>query len=217
MTRGGTQENVVALESRRPGAQKALREVEDYWLALAKGRLMPLRSEVDPRALAGKLDRVFMLELVAPQQARFRVAGNRLSGLLGMDLRGMPLTALFHPAARDDLTDALEALFCEPARIAMRLDWGVAIPPAPARQAHLLLLPLRDDRTNKATRALGVLDWEGTVTPPQRFRIARQERRTLIGYAHAPEPARQPAPGKGAEQERKGPGPKRHPTLTLVT
>lgn len=70
-----TTDNVVSLSTRRPMSPGKLREVEAYWMALADGRLMPKRSEVDPRGMTGSLDRVFLLEKMSPAQARFRVAG----------------------------------------------------------------------------------------------------------------------------------------------
>lgn len=181
----GTIDNVVSLSTRRPMAPGALREVEAYWMALADGRLMPKRSEVDPRGLTGALDRVFLLEKIAPSHARFRVAGSRLSRLLEMDLRGMPVSALFHPTARPDLADTLAAVFADPARVHLRLDGagGLFWSRVPA---EMLILPLRDD-LGEVTRALGVIDWEGDVQAPNRFRIGHQERRTLIGYGARPD------------------------------
>ena len=38
---------------------------------------------------------------MAPSVARFRLAGAHLSELMGMEVRGMPMTALFLPDARD--------------------------------------------------------------------------------------------------------------------
>lgn len=204
-------DNVVSLRAHRPMAPAALREVEAYWLALADGRLMPRRSEVDPRGLSGTLDRVFLLERIAPAQARFRVAGSRLSRLLEMDLRGMPVTALFHPTARPDLSDALATVFDEPARLHLRLDGAGRL--ASARiSAEMLVLPLRDD-AGTVTRALGVLDWQGRISAPTRFRIGHQERRTLIGYGQRPQaPAMQDTPRNAT-----GPDARRRPALTLVT
>ena len=217
MTFGKSSENVVSLAARRPASPAALREVETYWLALADGRLMPKRCEVDPRGMTGVLDRIFLLEKIAPAHARFRVAGSRLGQLLGMELRGMPLSALFHPTARPDLAEALTALFAEPARLHFRLD-GAGGLFAPRIGAEMLILPLRDD-AGEVTRALGVLDWQGAVRAPNRFRIGHQTRRTLIGYGER----RSEAPDATARmpliEMRDEPGrpPRRRPTLTLVT
>lgn len=181
-----TTDNVVSLSTRRPMSPGKLREVEAYWMALADGRLMPKRSEVDPRGMTGSLDRVFLLEKMSPAQARFRVAGSRLSRLLEMDLRGMPFSSLFHPTARPDVSDALMAVFADPARVQLRLDGMGGGVFTNRISAEVLILPLRDD-AGEVTRALGVIDWEGEVCAPNRFRIAHQQRRTLIGYGVRPD------------------------------
>lgn len=185
MTYRATGDNVISLFSQQQLAPQAMRTLESYWLALADGRMMPDRAEVDPRGLDGTLDRTFVIEQIAPGHARFRVAGSRLSRLLGTELRGMPLSALFHRTARADLADALRALFEEPARVSLRLIGSGSVLTG-RLQAECLLLPLRDDE-GQVTRAIGCLDWSKDVSATQRFRITDQDRRTLIGYARHPE------------------------------
>lgn len=223
MDSDSTRDNVVTLHARRPMAPSALRETEAYWLALADGRLMPKRSEVDPRGLSGALDRVFLLERIAPSHARFRVAGSRLTRILDMEVRGLPFSTLFHAAARPDLGEALTAVFDEPARLYMRLDGAAGVFKTRVT-AELLILPLRDD-TGEVSRALGVLDWDANGPAPSRFRIGHQERRTLVGYAERPEEVQSPEslpliemrdlPKATHRPKKKGPG--QRPTLTLVT
>ena len=203
--------NIVDLAARRPLAPESLRVVDAYWNALADGRLMPKRSEIDPTGIADVLDRVFLIEQVAPGHARMRVAGNRLSSLLEMDLRGMPLSALFHPTTRPDLAEALSALFNEPARLRMRLDGVAPLFSSSRMRAEMLVLPLRDDE-GRVTRAIGAIEFQGQLRSPQRFRIGQQDRRTLIGYADARLPGPPARPLPGAET-----GARKRPTLTLVT
>jgi len=171
---------------RKPASTDCFAEVESYWQTLCDGRLMPRRAELDPRGIVGALDRTFLLERVAPGVARFRLAGNHLADLMGMEVRGMPLSCFFAPAAREGIRDALEAVFSEPARI----DLWLAGPGRMARgamSARMLLLPLRDER-GQVTRALGCLS---SSTPmgraPNRFTITSDVRRTLIGYGNRPE------------------------------
>ena len=64
---------------------------------------LPRRAEIDPRAIDSALADIFLIERIAPGLARFRVAGRRLSALMNMDVRGMPLSAIIAPAHRDDL------------------------------------------------------------------------------------------------------------------
>ena len=86
-------------------------EVRTYWEALRAGRPVPLRSEVDPRGIEGALDCSFILERMAPRVARFRVAGGHLNDLMGMEVRGMPLTAMFSPASRGEVGAILADVF----------------------------------------------------------------------------------------------------------
>ena len=61
---------------------------------------MPLRSEIDPRGLKGALEYCFVLERIAPGLARLRVAGSHLGDLMGMEVRGMPITAFYDENGR---------------------------------------------------------------------------------------------------------------------
>ena len=64
-------------------AQRALDLVEAYWTALRGARLVPSRSEVDPRGIEAALDRAFVAERIAPGVARLRLAGAHLADLNG--------------------------------------------------------------------------------------------------------------------------------------
>jgi len=177
---------VVSLFLRKPVDSDCFAEVETYWQSLCDGRLMPRRAELDPRGIVGALDRTFLLERVAPGVARFRLAGNHLADLMGMEVRGMPLSCFFAPTARAGLADAVEAVFSEPARVDLWLA-GPARLARGAMAARMLLLPLRDN-AGQVTRALGCLS---SSTPmgrvPNRFTITSDVRRTLIGYGNRPE------------------------------
>ena len=48
-----------------------IQEVLDYWEGLRDGRLVPKRSEIDPRALRKSLNHTFILEVNAPDNIRF--------------------------------------------------------------------------------------------------------------------------------------------------
>lgn len=100
---------------------RAVQIVHRYWEALRHGRQMPLRSEIDPRGLEGALEYAFILERVAPQVARFRLAGQHISALAGAEVRGMPVTTLFTAAARDEAARAIEAVFKGPEMIEIAL------------------------------------------------------------------------------------------------
>ncbi len=154
-------------------------EVRAYWEALRSGRPVPLRSEVDPRGIERALENTFVLERIAPGVARFRIAGMHLNDLMGMEVRGMPLTAFFTPAAREAITHTLEAVFSNPqiADLALNGERGIGKPPLEGR---MLILPLKSD-TGEVNRALGCLCSIGPVgRSPRRFELVEQ-RLTQIG------------------------------------
>lgn len=161
-------------------------EVEAYWTALCAGRLMPYRHEVDPRGIAGALGHVFLIERLAPGVARFRLAGQCLTDAMGMDIRGMPLTTFFTPAARGRLSEALESVFAEPARLELELESHRNGLRGPVK-GRMMLLPLRGNN-GEVDRAIGCFALDQTATQPvQRFDITDETRKTLVGYANLPE------------------------------
>ncbi|MEC9102783.1 MAG: PAS domain-containing protein, partial [Pseudomonadota bacterium] len=72
-----------------------IKEVEAYWQAIRAGRLVPRRSDIDPRGIERALEFAFVAERIATGLGRLRIAGSHLTDLLGMEVRGMPLTAFF--------------------------------------------------------------------------------------------------------------------------
>ncbi|WP_226782240.1 PAS domain-containing protein [Oceaniglobus trochenteri] len=176
---------VVSMFQRKPVESDCFGEVEAYWQSLCDGRLMPRRAEIDPRGIVGALDRTFLIERIAPGIARIRLAGNHLSDLMGMEVRGMPLSCFFLPGARTALADAVECVFSEPARVDLWLA-GPGKVTKGRMAARMLLLPLRDD-AGQVTRALGCLSASAPmIGAPHRFTISSDNRRTLIGYGDRP-------------------------------
>ena len=92
-----------------------LAQVEAYWEALRGTRLMPSRAEIDPRGIEQALEYSFIVERIAPGIARMRIAGSHLSDLMGMEVRGMPLTSFITPGSRRQVSDTLEEVFETPA------------------------------------------------------------------------------------------------------
>jgi hypothetical protein len=174
--------NVIDFTARRDSAApRPLREVEAYWDLLRDGRLVPDRSEIDPRGFPAALPHSFLLERIAPGLARIRVTGRHLSDLMGIDMQGLPLTSLFLPEARPGLIEVLSALFEEPAVARLRLESAGGIGRR-RMEARLLLLPLRDDQ-GEVTRAVGALVGEGPIgRTPRRFTILERQCQTLIGF-----------------------------------
>jgi hypothetical protein len=156
----------------------ALRQAEAYWTALRRGDDIPSRSQIDPRGLENILSQTFILERVAPGIARFRLAGQKVNDMAGMEVRGMPITAFFTPDARKQLSASLEHMFDAPAIIELELNIE-ATRLHGEREARMLLLPLRSD-LGDVSRALGVFVSEGNPTGvSQRFSISSIEMRTV--------------------------------------
>ena len=142
----------------------------NYWQGMRRGGDVPLRSTIDPRGIETLLSQAFIAEKVAPGLARIRVAGTHLSDLMGMEVRGLPLSSLISPAHRDRLADALVNLFEEPAQIRLSLSAPGSLRVTTLTGA-LVLLPLRSD-LGDISRALGCLVTEGTIgLTPRRFEI----------------------------------------------
>lgn len=126
-----------------------------YWQKIRRGSEVPFRSDIDPRGIEPSLENAFVAERIAPGIARLRIAGNHLTDLMGMELRGMPLSTLIEPAHHDALSHHLVRLFDEPAMIRLSLS-AAGRPSAPALSGEILILPLRSD-LGDISRALGCL------------------------------------------------------------
>ena len=176
-------DNIVSLTHIRDlTAGSALAQIEAYWQTQRRGRLVPARSDIDPRGLTGVLEYAFVLERISSGLARFRVAGAHLRNLVGMEVRGMPLSALFTPEAREPLSDMISAAFDTPAIIRADIVSQGGFARAPMEGA-MVLLPLRSD-LGDITRILGGLSLSGEVgRTPRRLEIAHQSRNSLTGYA----------------------------------
>ncbi len=160
----------------------ALDKIERYWNVVRSNRLVPSRSEIDPRGLEGVLGNTFILERITGGLARFRIAGSHISEITGLELRQMPVSALFLPDSREILSDALIATFEDPAAIRMRLESKSGF----GREkltGEMILLPLRSDQ-GQIDRILGGIALDGKIgRRPRRLEIMGQSRQSLIGYA----------------------------------
>ena len=163
-----------------------LSEVRAYWEGLRVGGALPHRDAIDPRGIAGALEQTFLIERIAPGIARFRLAGMQLTEILGVDVRGMPLSALLDPVGRSKLAAPLEAVFHEPAVMDLWLEAERGIG-RPNLEARLLVLPLISTR-GVPDLALGCLATEGLIgRGPRRFAIAGVMSETLtVARATAP-------------------------------
>ncbi|WP_102223289.1 PAS domain-containing protein [Acidimangrovimonas sediminis] len=184
---------VIALgEYRKMRHDPLIQQVIAYWEALRGGRPAPLRAEVDPRGIEAALDRVFLAERLAEGIGRFRLSGMTLNDLMGMEVRGMPLTTMILPEGRERFSRALERVFQGGVRTTIRLTAAKGLG-RPELVGELLLLPLANDRGDNPL-VLGCLVTAGT--------IGRAPRRMTLGAVHevayeATSPAGpRPAPAK---------------------
>lgn len=203
-----------------------LAEVRAYWEGLRQNGDLPRRDEIDPRGIARALENTFLIERVAPGIARFRIAGMQLHDLMGMDVRGMPLSTLVEPAGRTRLSEALEQVFAGPAKLEVWLEGERGIG-RPALEARMIILPLTAQRGDVGL-ALGCLAMHGAIgRAPRRFAIAGVmsetiDRRQAERFAPRLDaerrlPEGQPAPGLAEAPASFVPRPPRgKPQLRLV-
>lgn len=144
--------------------------LEQYWRDLGHGTRLPARSDIDPAKIGTALPHAFILERVAPGIGRIRVSGQMINKSLGMDARGMPLSAFFNAPCRDQLAIWLEQVWGTSCLAQLPLMQKRTLGAArPAGQ--MLLLPLLDEQGN-VTRALGCITTDVQVAKaPRRFSL----------------------------------------------
>ncbi|SEM86039.1 PAS domain-containing protein [Pseudorhodobacter antarcticus] len=145
-------------------------QLRAYWEGLRPEGGLPQRAQIDPRGIESALSATFLIERVAPGIARFRIAGMDLADFMGMEVRGLPFSSLFSPAARPGLSTSLETLFQSPAILTMDMvaERGIGRPMLTAR---LLVMPLFDD-LGRLTMGLGCMALSGNVgRSPRRFDV----------------------------------------------
>jgi hypothetical protein len=176
-----------------------------YWEALRNGPQLPARADIDPRGLAAGLHQMMIAEEIAPGLARLRIAGALYSDTLGMDVRGMPLSALFDTMARRALENVLRDVFAggTAATLLIAAERGLG---RPALQGQMMLLPLADDGPTR--QLIGCMALRGSAgRTPRRFNVLHITRERLTAPARARAFAEVPAPFRPAIP---------HPHLRLV-
>ncbi len=164
---------VISLKAYRRGRNepRPLAQVEAYWHALYSRGGIPERAAVDPRGIDSALAHAFVVERVAQDVMRLRVAGRALCEQMGMELRGMPLSALFAPSCREDLNALMPTIFDRPALCHMELGAKSGLVQC-ALRARMVMLPLRG-HTGAITHALGAIEMaqqtEQSTKTPRRF------------------------------------------------
>lgn len=160
-----------------------LHQAEAYWSALRQDGDVPARSRIDPRGLEPVLRHAFVLQQIAPGLARFRLAGQHVNATVGMEVRGMPFSALFAARYRTEIASVLRDLFDTPAVLYLTLK---ATGKDTSNEARMLLLPLKCDMGD-VSRALGVVLADTTTTDtPCRFDLVHSESRPVWGRRNVP-------------------------------
>lgn len=149
-------------------------ELRSYWEALRNGPALPDRAAIDPRGIRGALQGAFLVERIAPGMGRLRIAGMNFTDLMGMDARGMPLSALFDPMGRARLGAQLEQVFQRPAVLDLHLECETGIG-RPALRGRMILLPLAGNG-DRGECALGCLALAGQIGRTPRRLIIQSSR-----------------------------------------
>lgn len=164
-----------------PGRNCSDRVIMDllrYWESLRAGRIAPARSEIDPRQIKSALQHTFILEFDPIGGIRFRLAGEKVCAVMGMELRGMPAYSLIDISDRQEFERTLHAMTQQPEIVEYRLDGHCG--GEHSVTARMLLLPMQDAE-GEITRVLGGLSM-GTplFEPPLRFELVERMRTRIV-------------------------------------
>ena len=158
---------------------------------------------------------MFIIEKLAPDNMRIRLAGMKICEMMGMEVRGMQPGFLIEEADRQRFDRLLNVVMDEPAVVELKL---AAPNRAGTYRATMLLMPLRSD-FGDINRVIGCTSGEGELfAPPLAFAIqdvavtpvepsqGAEPRQLMPGFAEA-QAAFAPAqpPGAEAAQHRRQP------------
>lgn len=174
--RGGNIEKLVT--AGREGSDRVIMDLLRYWESLRAGRLAPARSEIDPRQIKSALKHTFILEFDPIGGIRFRLAGESICALMGMDLRGMPAYSLIDISDRQEFEHTLHTMTRKPEIVEYRLAGTCG--GEYSTTARMLLLPMQDADGN-ITRVLGGLSMRTPLfDPPLRFELVEKMRTRIV-------------------------------------
>jgi hypothetical protein len=150
-----------------------------YWDAKRGDARAPDRSEIEPGAVRELLGDIFVLSYDHEAGYPFRVAGTRLSALLGRDLKDVSFAALFAPESRREIEDVISYV----AEEMLAAVAGITATSQDGRMAHLevLLLPF-NSRAHAPVSMTGLLaPFESDLGTLTDFKL------TSWRYLHRPE------------------------------
>lgn len=155
-----------------------LEETWRYWTSLRDGQDVPQRTALDPKAMSRILGHAMILDQVRHGTVRIRLGGNVMHQVLGMDVRGLPIRALFDLADRTRAVDLIEQVFDTPSTLELDLISEGAEGLVTGR---MLVLPLLD-AAGAVTKALTVMVTDRVVMDaPRRFAVTNATARPLTG------------------------------------
>ena len=211
----------------RNSSNRVIMDLLRYWESLRAGRIAPARSEIDPRQIKSALRHTFILEFDPIGGIRFRLAGEEISALMGMELRGMPACSVIDISDRQEFEQTLHAMARNPEIVEYLLAGQCNT------MTRMLLLPMQDADGN-ITRILGGLSIRQPLYElPMRFEIIeKMKTRIVAGAGQTSLPSSQgfsedgqPFLGKSAartdgpqpeSREKAAPAPSDRPYLRLV-
>ncbi len=83
--------------------QAVTRELFDYWNALRGSRIAPMRDDINPGAIRGRLADIFLLALNTESGHAFRLAGSSVCALFGKELKGGSFNDLWSSVSHNRL------------------------------------------------------------------------------------------------------------------
>ena len=155
------------------------REFFAYWDAKRGDARAPDRSEIEPSAVRDLLGDIFVLSYDNDTGYPFRVAGTRVSALLGRDLKDTSFSALFTAESRREIEDVITYV----AEEMLPAIAGITATGRDGATAHLelLLLPF-NIRAHAPISLTGLLaPFEGDLGTLSDFKL------TSWRYLHRPE------------------------------
>jgi hypothetical protein len=181
------------------------RELFAYWRDLRTPERLPLRSQIDPRAIKRLLPHVFLLERIDRDLVIFRLAGTAICDAYGREFKALNLLSLMQGDSRRlvrSLLDNVVMLPC-PGLMIVRAetDCGRVF------DCEVLFLPLVDDAGN-VRKIIGsgfapqsnCLDYGEKILRQEVVQIRMMTEETRLSAPGRPTP-RRPIP---AAEERRG-------------
>jgi hypothetical protein len=150
-----------------------------YWNAQRGSARAPERSEIEPSAVRELLGDIFVLSYDNEAGYPFRVAGTRVSALLGRDLKDVGFSTLFAPDSRREIEDVISYV----AEEMLPAIAGITATSEDGKTAHLelLLLPFNHRAHAPISLTGSLAPFEDDLGTLSDFRL------TSWRYLHGPE------------------------------